>query len=42
MNAHWIARGGVFIGAFCTSQGALKNTGNIGTALWFVQLILDI
>ena len=37
MNAYWISQGRVFVGTFCTSQGVLKNMGNIGTALWFVQ-----
>jgi len=40
MNAYWVSRGGVFLGTFCTSQGALKNTGNVGTALWSMVIAI--
>lgn len=40
MNGHWLSQGGVYLGAFCTSQGALKNTGNVGTALWSMVIAI--
>ncbi|KAF8513966.1 hypothetical protein JB92DRAFT_178977 [Gautieria morchelliformis] len=40
MTAHWISRGGVFLDGFCTAQGALKNTGNVGTALWTMVITI--
>ncbi|KAF8587112.1 hypothetical protein K439DRAFT_858722 [Ramaria rubella] len=38
LNGRWIGLGGIQIGAFCTAQGALKNVGNVGTALWSMIL----
>ena len=34
LNTRWIARGGIEIGSYCTAQAAIKQTGNVGTALW--------
>lgn len=34
LNTRWIAEGGLEIGSYCTAQAAIKQTGNVGTALW--------
>ena len=34
LNTRWIAQGGLEIGSYCTAQAAIKQTGNVGTALW--------
>ncbi|KAJ3824312.1 hypothetical protein EV361DRAFT_654110 [Lentinula raphanica] len=34
MSFNWIVEGGVSPGTFCTIQAALKQAGNISTALW--------
>ncbi|KAF8577435.1 hypothetical protein K439DRAFT_553971 [Ramaria rubella] len=40
MNARWVVIQGVTTGPLCTAQAALKQTGNVGTALW--SLIIAI
>jgi hypothetical protein len=34
MSGAWVSHGGLHLNALCTAQGALKNTGNVGSALW--------
>ena len=34
LNTRWIAQGGLEVGSFCTAQAVIKQTGNVGTALW--------
>ncbi|KAF8576318.1 hypothetical protein K439DRAFT_1540566, partial [Ramaria rubella] len=34
LSARWIALHAVTAGTFCAAQGALKNAGNVSTALW--------
>lgn len=34
LNTRWIAQGGLELGSFCTAQAVIKQTGNVGTALW--------
>ena len=34
LNTRWIAQGGLEIGSYCTAQAVIKQTGNVGTALW--------
>ncbi|KAF8493307.1 hypothetical protein JB92DRAFT_2835219 [Gautieria morchelliformis] len=40
MSARWIVLREVHAGPFCAAQGALKNAGNVSTALW--SLIIAI
>jgi len=37
-NARWITQGGVQVGPYCTAQAVIKQTGNVGTALWNVVI----
>lgn len=34
LNTRWISQGGLEIGSYCTAQAVIKQTGNVGTALW--------
>lgn len=34
LNTRWIAQGGLEIGSYCNAQAVIKQTGNVGTALW--------
>lgn len=34
INIAWISNGGVTNNSLCVAQGAIKQTGNVGTALW--------
>jgi G protein-coupled glucose receptor regulating Gpa2 len=34
LNVRWITQGGVEVGSYCTAQAVIKQTGNVGTALW--------
>jgi hypothetical protein len=34
LNTRWIAQGGIEVGSYCTAQAVIKQTGNVGTALW--------
>lgn len=34
MNLPWILNNRAFIGPMCTAQAAIKQTGNVGTAIW--------
>jgi hypothetical protein len=34
MNVKWVIEDHVALGGYCTSQGAIKQVGNLGTALW--------
>jgi hypothetical protein len=34
LNTRWIAQGGLEVGSYCTAQAVIKQTGNVGTALW--------
>ena len=34
VNIAWIRNGGVINNGLCVAQGAIKQTGNVGTALW--------
>ncbi|KAF9261334.1 hypothetical protein L218DRAFT_502799 [Marasmius fiardii PR-910] len=34
MNLRWVVKNGVTNGSFCTAQGAIKQGGNLATALW--------
>jgi len=40
MNGAWVGEGGIRLNALCTAQGALKNTGNVGTALWSMVIAI--
>ncbi|KAF8828376.1 hypothetical protein HHX47_DHR4000869 [Lentinula edodes] len=42
MSFEWIARGGVAVGGVCTAQGALKQAGNLATALWSFIIALHL
>ncbi|KAJ3872011.1 hypothetical protein F5051DRAFT_174358 [Lentinula edodes] len=42
MSFEWIARGGVSVGGVCTAQGALKQAGNLATALWSFIIALHL
>lgn len=34
MNAKWVIERTVEAGPFCSFQGAIKQVGNVGMALW--------
>ena len=34
LNARWVVERAVEAGPFCTFQGAIKQAGNVGMALW--------
>jgi len=34
MNFKWVSQGAVTPGQFCSTQGGIKQAGNVGTALW--------
>ncbi|KAI0264745.1 hypothetical protein BC834DRAFT_882401 [Gloeopeniophorella convolvens] len=40
LNARWVLDGGVTSGALCSVQGAIKQAGNVGTAVWSFALAL--
>ncbi|KAF8522639.1 hypothetical protein BU17DRAFT_86929 [Hysterangium stoloniferum] len=40
MNLKWVLIEGVEVGHFCTTQAALKQTGNIGIAIWSLIIAL--
>ncbi|KAJ3809573.1 hypothetical protein F5876DRAFT_43606 [Lentinula aff. lateritia] len=42
MSFDWIAHGGVQVGGVCTAQGALKQAGNLATALWSFIIALHL
>jgi hypothetical protein len=42
VDFHWVARGGVFQGTACEIQGALKQAGQMGAALWFLVIAVHI
>ena len=39
MNVRWVEGLSVRDGSFCTAQGAIKNIGNVATALWALVYI---
>lgn len=42
VNAHWIQNSGVEVGMLCTIQAILKQTSDVGTAIWtLVCSVLD-
>lgn len=42
LNTPWIPEGGVYFTDLCQVQGALKNAGNVGTAVWSFLLALHM
>jgi len=42
MNFHWVALGDVISGPFCSTQGGMKQAGNVGTALWSFMIALHL
>jgi len=38
MNAQWIQHNSVYMGQFCTIQGAIKQASDVGTALFSLPL----
>jgi len=42
MSLKWIVGKQVSLGAFCTAQGALKQAGNVATAVWTFILALHL
>ncbi|KAJ7034572.1 hypothetical protein C8F04DRAFT_1101405 [Mycena alexandri] len=42
LSLKWATEGEVLDGAFCTAQGAIKQAGNISTALWSFVLALHL
>ncbi|ETW75926.1 hypothetical protein HETIRDRAFT_481455 [Heterobasidion irregulare TC 32-1] len=42
IDARWVIDGGVMRGRLCTAQGALKQAGNVGAALWSFILALHV
>ncbi|KAF5318852.1 hypothetical protein D9619_010962 [Psilocybe cf. subviscida] len=42
VDFYWAARGGVFQGTGCEIQGALKQIGDVGAALWFLVIAIHV
>ncbi|KAJ7154573.1 hypothetical protein C8R46DRAFT_1117772 [Mycena filopes] len=42
LSIKWAAEGGVSDGTFCTAQAAIKQAGNVATALWCFVLALHL
>lgn len=42
MNLRWVVKNGLSNGSFCTAQGAIKQAGNISTALWSFMISLHL
>jgi hypothetical protein len=40
VNIAWISQGGVTNNSLCVAQGAIKQTGNVGTALWSLVIAI--
>ncbi|KIJ35606.1 hypothetical protein M422DRAFT_262199 [Sphaerobolus stellatus SS14] len=40
MNGTWVSQSAVSLGQICTAQGALKNTGNVGSAMWSMVIAI--
>ncbi|KAF8524876.1 hypothetical protein BU17DRAFT_84426 [Hysterangium stoloniferum] len=38
MSSKWVQQGGVMLGGFCSTQGAVKNAGNLAVSLWTLTL----
>ncbi|THU87168.1 hypothetical protein K435DRAFT_842632, partial [Dendrothele bispora CBS 962.96] len=42
MNLRWITESRVTYGSFCTYQGAIKQTGNVSTAVWSLSIAVHL
>ncbi|KAK7038876.1 hypothetical protein VNI00_010508 [Paramarasmius palmivorus] len=42
MNLRWVVKNGVSNGSFCVAQGAIKQAGNVATALWSFMISLHL
>ncbi|KAF5370389.1 hypothetical protein D9758_006926 [Tetrapyrgos nigripes] len=42
MSLKWVGENRVIFGTFCTNQGAIKQTGNVSTALWSFMMSLHL
>lgn len=40
MSIQWVMEHGITLGVPCTAQGAIKNGGNVGTALWSMVIAI--
>jgi hypothetical protein len=42
MNLHWVIKGEIDAGSFCSLQGGIKQTGNVATAIWSFIIALHL
>ncbi|KAF8313496.1 hypothetical protein DL93DRAFT_2114128 [Clavulina sp. PMI_390] len=42
MNARWVGNKAIQEGAYCSAQGAVKNIGNVATALWTLVIAVHV
>jgi len=42
LNFEWVAQGGIIAGAFCATQGGVKQFGNVATAFWSCMISIHL